>query len=46
MEPNTYSLLGTSPKQLERVIKVEGVKPYEAGSPLCVLPEYKEIVSK
>jgi hypothetical protein len=43
IEANTYSLAGIAPKKANRVIQMEGVKPYETGSPLCVLPEYRKI---
>ncbi len=37
-DPAEFSLRGTSPKTVRRVIKMEGVKPYNLGSPLCVVP--------
>jgi hypothetical protein len=37
-----YSLSGKSPKKVRRRIKMEGVRPYNSDSPLCVLPMDKK----
>ncbi|HSR10786.1 MAG TPA: aryl-sulfate sulfotransferase [Thermodesulfobacteriota bacterium] len=37
-EPAEYSLSGKRPTTAGRVIKMEGVRPYNLGAPLCVLP--------
>jgi hypothetical protein len=37
-DPGEFSLSGGSPKKALRVVKMEGVRPYNLGSPLCVQP--------
>jgi hypothetical protein len=36
IDVSEWSLNGASPKNVLRTIKMEGVRPYNPGSPLCV----------
>jgi len=38
IDKSEFSLAGTSPKNAQRVVKMEGVAAYNAESPLCVEP--------